>query len=117
MESPYENPVLDPFSELDGNVAKSGEMAVPGKFYVFASARGSESSWRTTEGTFFMQWMNQGVMGADSNDNDVVTQKEMASYLKKKGSAKYFYDSNTGTYVRMIPQAYRTSSSFELFVD
>ncbi|MBP3427210.1 MAG: hypothetical protein J6M47_02985 [Clostridia bacterium] len=126
-ETKYENPILDPFAELDmqasfapsadGDVSKSGEMAVGGKFYVFTSARGTESSWRTTDGTFFMQWMNSGVMGADSNKNGTVTQKEMAAYLKKKGSAKRFYDSSSGMYVRMIPQAYPTSSSFELFVD
>jgi len=89
----------------------------PAHAYLFTGSRGTEDAWSNTApgyGSYLLQWMNDGVMAADSNKNGVVTLHEMAVYLEKRGRNQMFWTGNE--YVQMIPQVYPENSTFGLFM-
>ena len=96
----------------DENTAKTGELCVANKFYVITAARGGESSWLGSNGSYILIWIEEGLTRADTNSDGTITLAEMGTFLYNKGWSTTF----NGSY-RMIPQIYPTGSTFPIFVD
>ena len=93
----------------------TGELMVSNKFYVITAAHGGESGYYYQDGhTILLEWMNSGVMGADTNGDNTVTMAEMQTYLTDMGNSTQIATMNGYEY--MHPQVYPDNSSFPLFI-
>ena len=100
---------------VQADAQRDGSFLVPGKFVVITGASGTQSSWTNTErGSYLLQWMDSGVMDADTDGNGTVTLREMGLYLQEQGQNKAFFE--YGQTVHMIPQFYPESGRYPLFV-
>ena len=106
----------NPSSAVDDTMElpSTGELAVSNKFYVITAARGGESGYYYQDGyTILLEWMNDGVMGADANRDGTVTLGEMQTHLTQLGNTVPVSTMNGAEY--MHPQVYPNNSTFTLF--
>ena len=120
----YEN-VPAPAAERDsgdGIVAKTGELRVSNKFYVLCSAAYYEESYAYVNGSFFTDWVSNGVgksgsMPADTqyagNKNGLVDLHELYSYVSGVGDNRAFKVGGKTHYQHV--QVYPADTRFEMF--
>lgn len=100
--------------EDEAEMPATGELVVSNKFYVITAARGGENGYYYQDGhTILLEWMNSGVMGADTDSNGTVTLGEMGIYLEDLGNRTQI--STADGYDYMHPQIYPDNSTFALF--
>lgn len=106
--------VVEEIREAEGDRPMDSEFVVANKFYVVAAAKAGTLGWsNNVNGSYLMQWINAGVMGADSDGDGKVVLRELQSYLTRRGNGTSF--NYYGQIVHMLPQVYPTNSSFPIF--
>ena len=102
--------------------AKTGELRVTNKFYVLCSAAYNEESWAYANGSFFTDWVAEGVgksgsMPADTkyggNSNGKVDLYELYKYVSSVGDDHKFPYGGKINYQHV--QVYPSDTRFEMF--
>ncbi len=108
--------------ELEAMENSTGDLRVKNKFYVLAASRHREMSWGREDGSdsynYFTKWLIDGIGSygnspADTNDDSVLTLKELFNYLKQYNDYSFY---SGGQYYYQHAQVYPVNSSYKVFL-